>query len=237
MSATAPATSGPFFSVPIFGAVHILWLLPITAAAVSFARFCRRDSRAFRPLRIALACALAGNELIWWFYRYSREGIHLTNLPLQLCDVTLWTTVLACLTASPAAVEFSYFAGGAGSAMALMMPDLWTPWPSYPAFYFFLVHGGVILACAVLVFGRTTSFSRRAVWRAFGLLAAYGLVVGAFNAAVGGNYMYLCRKPRNPSLLDWFGPWPFYLAVGAAAGLALFWLLWFPVRLPARTWE
>ena len=56
------------------------------------------------------------------------------------------------------------------------------------------------------------------------------MLVGAFNAITRANYMYLCRKPGNASLLDVLGPWPVYLFAGAAAGPALFWLLWLPVR-------
>src|ERR1039458_3163256 len=113
-------------------------------------------------------------------------------------------------------------------------PDLWSPWPSYPAIYFFVAHGGVVIAVAVLVFGRAAPLSRRAPWRSFALLLAYTAAVGGLNAALGTNYMYLCRKPKNASLLDVFGPWPMYLVGGAATALALFWLLWLPIRSTMR---
>ena len=219
--------------MPILGVIHGLLLLVIAVAAVIIALLCRHGLLQARAVRLVLGFGLAANELGWWCFRYSHEGVHLTNLPFQLCDVTLWTTVVACLTAVPVFVEFSYFAGFAGSGMALLTPDLWTPWPSYPAIYFFLAHGGIILACAVLVFGKAGALGPAAIWRAFGLLIVYALAVGAFNAAFSTNYMYLCRKPRNPSLLDWLGPWPVYLWAGAAVGLVLFWMLWLPVRAAA----
>jgi hypothetical integral membrane protein (TIGR02206 family) len=210
--------------------LHLSLIGAIAIAAATLAILCRYERIPPRPLRLILGYGLALNEIIWWIYRYSREGVHLPNLPLQLCDATVWTSVLACLTLRPALVEFTYFAGTAGAGMALVTPDLVFPWPSYPAFYFFLAHGGIVIAIAVLVFGGIAPLRRGAVWRAFGMLLAYALVVGLFDAASGANYMYLRGKPGNRSLLDAFGPWPWYLFVTAAVTLALFWLLWLPVR-------
>ncbi len=217
--------------MPLFGLVHVLLLGVVTAAAVTLASLCRRKRLAPQPLRFVLGYGIAANELTWWIFRYGHEGVHLTNLPLQLCDLTVWSTVVACIVCAPLAVEFSYFTGLAGSGMALLTPDLWSPWPSYPAVYFFLAHGGIVVASTVLVFGRIVAIRRGAIPRIFGLLTGYAVVVGIFNAFVGSNYMYLCRKPANPSVLDFLGPWPVYLFGGAAVALALFWLLWIPVRL------
>jgi hypothetical integral membrane protein (TIGR02206 family) len=216
--------------VPLFGRVHLLLLATIIGAAVALSWLCRERRVPLRAVRLVLGYAIAGNELVWWVFRYSHEGIHATNLPLQLCDLAVWMSVAACLTAIPVVVEFAYFAGVAGAGMAILTPDLWSPWPSYPAIYFFLAHGGVLIACAALTFGKIVQLRRGAPWRVFGILLIYAAIIGAFNAIFGTNYVYLCRKPANPSLLDWLGPWPWYLGSGAAVALLLFWLLWLPVR-------
>ena len=209
-------------------------LLGIAAGAAALAVLCRRGWIRGRIVRLALGIGLAGNEAAWWVFRYSHEGLHLWNLPLQLCDLTIWATVLACLRPAPWIVEFAYFAGLAGAGMALLTPDLWSPWPSYPAIYFFAAHGGIVVAVAALVFGGVARPGTRPPWRAFRLLLAYTAIIGLFDATTGTNYMYLRRKPRNESLLDAFGPWPAYLVGGAASALALFWLLWLPLRATAR---
>ena len=214
----------------LFGPLHLALLAAIAAAAAWLVWLCRASERARRPVRLALGIGLIVNEVIWLCFRYSHEGVHLWNLPLQLCDVTLWMTAVACLRPAGWLVEFAYFAGFGGAAMALVTPDLWQPWPKYPAIYFFLAHGGIVMGIAVLVMGRVAPLREGAVWRAFGMLLAYAVLVGAFNAITRANYMYLCRKPAHASLLDVLGPWPVYLLSGAAASLALFWILWLPVR-------
>lgn len=214
----------------LFGPLHLSLLAAIGLAGCVLVWVCRRLERARAPVRLLLGGGLVVNEVVWLCYRYSLEGVHLWNLPLQLCDVTLWMTAFACLTLARPLVEFAYFAGFAGAAMALITPDLMRPWPQYPAIYFFVAHAGIVIGIAVLVVGRIAPLRNGAVWRAFGMLIGYAVLVGAFNAITRANYMYLCRKPGNASLLDAFGPWPVYLLAGAAAGLALFWLLWLPVR-------
>lgn len=214
----------------LFGILHLCLLTAIALACGAASLACRRRLVNGRALRLGIGWGLAINELIWWGFRYSHEGLHLWNLPFQLCDVTLWTSALACLTLSAPLVEFAYFGGLAGAGMALVTPDLWAPWPAYPAIYFFIAHGGIVLAVSVLVFGGLAPLRRGAVWRAFAMLLGFAAAVGALNAVAGTNFMYLCRKPKNASALDMLGPWPIYLPAGAAVALAIFWLLWLPAR-------
>jgi hypothetical integral membrane protein (TIGR02206 family) len=217
--------------VPLFGAVHCSLLVAIGLLAAVLVFLARRNPGRTRAPRLTLGIGIAVNELIWWTFRYSHEGFRFpNNLPLQLCDMTLWAAVLACLTLNKATVEFCYFAGIAGAGMALLTPDLWSPWPSYPAIYFFVAHGGIVIAAVVLVYGRISPLRKHAVWRAFGLLVAYAVLVGVFDKIFQTNYMYLCAKPKNASLLDMLGPWPVYLAGTASVTLALFFLLWLPTR-------
>jgi hypothetical integral membrane protein (TIGR02206 family) len=217
--------------MPLFGPLHLGLLALILIAGGVLAYVCRRATARARTVRLVLGVGLALNEFGWWWYRYSHEGFRFPhNMPLQLCDVTLWASVVACLTLAMPAVELTYFAGLAGAGMALLTPDLWSPWPSYPAIYFFVAHGGIVAAAILLTGGRIVKLRPGAPVRAFAWLAMYAGAVGTFNAVFGTNYMYLCRKPGNASLLDALGPWPMYLLGGGAVALLLFWILWLPVR-------
>jgi len=57
--------------------------------------------------------------------------------------------------------------------------------------------------------------------------------VAVVDAALGANYMWLREKPPS-TILDLFGPWPYYILGGAVLGIALFLLLDLPYRITAR---
>ena len=210
---------------------HFSILLAVLAVAAALGALLRRCTGWGIAIRFSLAAMLAGNELIWYGYRLHEEGFRFPEgLPLELCDLTLWLTVAAALTLKPKVYEVAYFCGLGGSSMALLTPDLWAPVPSYPTIYFFLSHGLVVVTLLTLTAGRRARPRPGSVWRAFAVLNIYAIGMGIFDTVFKTNYMYLCRKPISASLLDYFGPWPVYIAVAEAFTLAVFWLLWLPLR-------
>jgi uncharacterized membrane protein YwaF len=60
------------------------------------------------------------------------------------------------------------------------------------------------------------------------------LFVTIINYMLGSNYMYTLRKPATSSLLDYMGPWPWYLLVAEFVALFLFLLLYLPFALADR---
>jgi hypothetical integral membrane protein (TIGR02206 family) len=214
----------------MLGLRHIAWLIGIAATAAFLARFCRHHETRYRVVCFVLAAALVGEEI----FRYAHDGIHFPNrVPIQLCTVVSWLAVIACFTRTPLLMEFIYFAGLPGAALALLTPDLRATASSYDFIRYFFAHGCLLILVIVLVFGKIATFRPGAPIRANTMLLVYCFFLLIYNRLFGTNFMYLIHKPKNPTLLDYFGPWPVYIFAAELAVIAIFWLLWLPVK-PGR---
>jgi len=166
----------------------------------------------------------------------AREGwlSRVTLLPLELCDAAMVLAVVTLLAPRWTAAEIVYFWAGSGTLLAMLTPEL--PWnfPRWEFVVFFGLHGLVLVAALVLVFGLGLRPRPGAPWRAFGVTAGWAALVGLVNLALGTNFMYLRHKPLVATPLDWMGPWPLYVGVGAVLALVLFHALALPFR---REWR
>jgi hypothetical integral membrane protein (TIGR02206 family) len=228
------ALSNPPPFVP-FGIAHLGALAATAFLSLLLVRLVRARPRLAPAVRWTLAAgivALVAFELTTG----AREGWlgWTAVLPLELCDAALVLAVLTLVAPRRTAAEVVYFWAGSGTLLAMLTPEL--PWgfPRWEFVVFFGLHGLVLVAAVVLVFGLGFRPRPGAPWRALGATAGWAALVGVVDAVLGTNYMYLRWKPSVATPLDWMGPWPVYIGVGAAAALALFLVLALPFR---REWR
>jgi hypothetical integral membrane protein (TIGR02206 family) len=216
------------FGLPHFAAIA----LPIVAGTV-VARVVRRRPQGRAALAVRLAFAGAIVLLLAFVLLTAHRGGWLSVelvVPLHLCDLALLLSVYALATLSRAVAEVLWFWAGAGTILAMLTPNVGHGFPHRDFLVFFGLHGLVVMSAIVLVFGFSLRPRAGGARRVFLLTAAYAAGVGVVNAVLGTNFLFLCRKPENPTLLDALGPWPVYIVVGAGLALALFVLLEMPFR-------
>jgi hypothetical integral membrane protein (TIGR02206 family) len=205
-----------------FGAAHVLTLLSLVAAAVGLVRL-GRSPRPQIPLRLGLGLLLVAFVGLHLHDVASRRALRLEDiLPLHLCDMSIVLALVALATRSRRVTELLYFWTVTGTALAMITPALRAGFPSLRYITYYGLHGGVLLAALLLVFGLGLRPRAGSAWRAWGLTNAYAALVFAVDLALDENYLFLRAKPRGETLLDAFGPWPVYLAVVEVVALALF---------------
>lgn len=215
----------------LFGPAHLLILAFIPVAGLLLAVLQRHSPLWENSLRRGIGTVLLVNELAWYAYRLGWERMPWVDVvPLQLCDLALWLTVIALFSLKYRVYEIAYFTALGGSSMATLTPDLHSPTWSYPTFYFFLAHGGTIAAVLYLTWSKRLWPRPGCLWRVLVEVNVFMALTGAFDAVFGTNFMYLRAKPEGASLLNYLGPWPVYIAAGEGMALAVFTLLWLPFK-------
>jgi hypothetical integral membrane protein (TIGR02206 family) len=219
-----------------FGPAHLAALLFVGVLGGGLARLVRARPATALPVRALLIVGIA-SFLGFELSVAAREGwlTWKTLLPLELCDAAMVLAVATLTWPSRPAAEILYFWASSGSTLAMLTPEL--PWgfPRWEFFVFFGLHGLVLVATLVLVFGLGLRPRPGAPLRAFAATAAWAAFVGSVDVVLDANYMYLRHKPIAATPLDWMGPWPLYIATGAMVAFVLFHLLALPFRREWRT--
>ncbi len=213
--------------VELGGPAHLGAVGLTGAAALSLVLSARRLRRAGDDwaVRAVTAGALAGVEIASWLHAVRQGAV--VGLPLHLCDLALILMVWALLGKNRTAAELAYCWGLGGSSQAVLTPDLVEGYPSLSWWQFFLGHGLIVLSAVYLAVRGRARLSARSIWKVWLISNAYVGLAGLVNWRWGTNFGYLARKPAHPSLLDFLGPWPYYILAMDLIALGVFGLcLW-----------
>lgn len=127
-----------------------------------------------------------------------------------------------------------YFWVLVGTFQAILTPDLKENFPHPIYFKYWIVHCGLVVlvlhALIVLKFKVYYQDLRSAIVGA-NVYLIFSIII---NMLSGGNYFFSMRKPDAASLLDYLGPWPWYLFTGQIVMLILFYMYYLPVRNKAE---
>jgi hypothetical integral membrane protein (TIGR02206 family) len=222
----------------LFGPEHLFILGLTFALPLALSSLVRVANRP--PLTQSVAAALAGILLVNRVYAiaigvWSGRIHHWPDaLPMHLCDWASIAVMIALVWGGQLPYELAYLWGLAGTFQAVLTPDLADQFPSPFFITFFVDHCGIIVSVLFLTWGmkrrpRTGSVVRVFLWSQV-YLAAAGLV----DWSLGTDYGYLRSKPVHSSLLDYFGPWPWYILVLEVLSLVFFTVFYAPFWLGNR---
>ncbi|ANC75903.1 hypothetical protein ABE65_003360 [Fictibacillus phosphorivorans] len=151
-------------------------------------------------------------------------------LPLQLCSFNILLCVLLLITDDRRLFAFVYLFGLTGAIQGLLTPELFQePW-HFRFIQYFVAHAFIVWTALYYAIIRSYTISWKLLFQSFLWLNMYALLVYIINVAIGANYMFLLRKPSNASLLDFLGPYPWYILSLEFVALALSLLIFIPVK-------
>ncbi|MCT8138270.1 TIGR02206 family membrane protein [Anaerobacillus sp. CMMVII] len=191
--------------------------------------FLYRHHQIMKHVRWILFATLVLSEvsLLTWTVRTGLWDIQY-NLPLHLCTISIFSSTFMLVTNSSKVFEVIYFFGLGGAFQAIITPELFYTFPHFRFLHYFIAHFAIILAILYMIWVCKFSITFRSAIKAFLVLNALAVVAFIVNLLTGANYMYLARKPTTPSILDWLGPYPWYILWLEVIAIVLFLLLCLP---------
>lgn len=220
----------------LFGPAHLLTAaITLTLAVVLPLAARRLPASEARLLALALAAGLVIYRTGWMFWTMAAHGAELRQvIPLGICPALFYLCAWVLWRRDQVVYEVAYYWALSGALMSVITPDVPVSYPHPQYIAFFASHGSLILAVlyATFVFGMRPRWS--SIPRVTAITVLYALVLMVINALLGTNHMYVNGKPASASLLDYLGPWPWYIVTGIGLALVLFSLSYLPFFVADR---
>ena len=134
------------------------------------------------------------------------------HLPFHLCRTANLLIALALIFRSYLAYEIVFF-WGLTVIHAIITPDITQGFPHFHFFRFWTTHQLMFIGIIYATFVYDIRPRKKSILISYITLLLFFMITVPVNILLNSNYFWICGKPPVPTILDYFGPWPWYIIV------------------------
>ncbi len=153
------------------------------------------------------------------------------ELPLHICRFVALVIPLAMWKKNRYWLGVFYFWILVGTLNANLTPDIENGFPHWSYFTYWILHSFLVILPFYCIFIFRIEITWKDLLNAFIFANVFMVVTLVVNFLMDTNYMYTRQKPPSASLIDYMGPWPWYLVSLQFLALFLFFLVYIPFYL------
>ena len=200
-----------------FSISHLIVLLISLLLFIYIPYLVRKNPKALwvNSISKALGILLIGNELVWVLYKLSLGHTNWAEfMPFEICTINAYIVgMILIFLPSFRVFEVVYFWVMAGTVQGIITPRLFSGYPHYLFFEYFITHSGIVLATLFLIFRYNWKLTWLSLWRSMLWLQVPAFINLVFDFTFDVNYMFMRELPKVSSVLDYFGGWPWYIFI------------------------
>ena len=149
------------------------------------------------------------------------------HLPLHLCRFANLLLPFVMLRRNEFLFQILFYWGLSGMFQAIITPDIVQDFPHFHYFRFFIGHHLMIVALMYVIIVYKMKPTIEGLKNSFFGLNLFLVIAFLANILLDANYFWIMEKPPTGSLLDYMGPWPWYILTAEFLALAHFALAYF----------
>ena len=149
------------------------------------------------------------------------------HLPLHLCRFANLLLPFVMLRRNEFLFQILFYWGLSGMFQAIITPDIVQDFPHFHYFRFFIGHHLMIVALMYVIIVYKMKPTIEGLKNSFFGLNLFLVIAFLANILLDANYFWIMEKPPTGSLLDYMGPWPWYILTAEFLALAHFGLAYF----------
>ena len=148
------------------------------------------------------------------------------HLPFHLCRTANLLVAIVLIYRSYLAYEIVFF-WGLTVIHAIITPDITQGFPHYHFIRFWVTHQLMFIGVIYATFVYDIRPRKRSIYISFISVMIFFIITIPINLLLKSNYFWICGKPPVPTILDYFGPWPWYIIVVMILTLIHFYLFYY----------